>query len=146
MARIRAKDTSPELVVRSYLHGRGLRYRLHVPNLPGKPDLVFVRRRVCVFVDGCFWHGCRKCKDGTRIPKTNECYWQKKINGNRRRDRENRDKLKRDGWKVLVIMGCEIRSSARLAELRKEIERARNVTLHRIGRVYRSQPKTGHLR
>ena len=119
MARIRAKNTTPELTVRRYLHATGLRYRLHVPDLPGKPDLVFVRRRVCLFVNGCFWHGCPKCTDGRRTPKSNRAYWHRKISGNKQRDRLHKRRLRRDGWTVLVIWECETKKPQRLAQLRK---------------------------
>jgi len=124
MARIRSKDTTPELIVRGYLHSTGLRYRLHVANLPGKPDLVFVRQRVCVFVNGCFWHGCPRCKDGSRTPKSNQVYWRQKINGNRRRDRVHVRRLRRDGWKVLIIWECEIDDPHRLAKVHRFIRHA----------------------
>src|ERR1700674_4838408 len=86
MARIRSKDTAPELAVRRYLHAKGLRYRLHHAGLPGKPDLVFPARRVCVFIHGCFWHGCPHCIDGTRQVKSNSAYWSAKVAGHRARD------------------------------------------------------------
>ena len=108
MSRIRGKDTEPELRVRKYLHAGGCRYRLHVPSLPGKPDLVFVRRRVCVFVNGCFWHGCPKCADGRRKPLSNRGYWLPKICGNKQRDQQHMRSLRKAGWKVLVIWECEI--------------------------------------
>src|SRR3989442_1667939 len=86
MRRIRSKDTRPELVVRHYLHGAGFRYRLHRKELPGQPDLVFPSRRLCVFVHGCFWHGCQRCVDGTRLVKSNKKFWKMKVAGNRERD------------------------------------------------------------
>jgi DNA mismatch endonuclease (patch repair protein) len=79
MRRIRSKDTSPELRVRGYLHSAGLRYVLHKRALPGQPDLVFPSRRVCVFVRGCFWHGCPRCIDGTRAVKSNTAYGKTKF-------------------------------------------------------------------
>lgn len=121
MARIRAKDTTPELIVRRYLHASGLRYRLHVSGLPGKPDLVFVSRRLCLFVNGCFWHGCEKCKEGKRTPRTNQGYWQQKIAGNKQRDRKHARELRREGWKVLVIWECQTTNAPHLARVRDEI-------------------------
>lgn len=117
MSRIRSKDTGPELRVRKYLHAAGCRYRLHVSSLPGRPDLVFVRRRICVFVHGCFWHGCPKCADGRRKPLSNQAYWLPKIRRNKRRDRLHTRRLRAAGWKVLMIWECEtanVRSMERL--------------------------------
>jgi DNA mismatch endonuclease, patch repair protein len=117
MRRIRSKDTLPELVVRRFLHRAGLRYRLHARDLPGKPDLVFSARRVCVFVHGCFWHGCTRCIDGTRQVKSNTEYWSPKIEGNRARDERHRRVLRKSGWKVLTVWECECSNPARLRRL-----------------------------
>ena len=84
MRRIRSTDTEPEVKVRRFLHSQGLRYRLHDRKLAGKPDLVFPALRACVFVHGCFWHGCRKCIDGTRRVRSRTGYWGPKIENNRR--------------------------------------------------------------
>ena len=121
MSRIRSQDTLPELKVRRFLHAFGLRFRLHHRNLPGKPDLVFVSRRACVFVHGCFWHSCPHCVDGRRRVKSNLTYWSNKISGNRERDERNRAALTKDGWKVLTIWECEIERSKPLAKLAKKI-------------------------
>jgi DNA mismatch endonuclease, patch repair protein len=123
MSRIRGKNTKPELLVRRYFHSAGLRYCLHVPSLPGKPDLVFVRRRTCVFVHGCFWHGCQKCADGRRKPKSNRAYWLPKIRRNKRRDRLHTLQLRADGWKVFTIWECEVADARILERLRKKILR-----------------------
>ena len=117
MSRIRSKDTEPELRVRKYLHAAGCRYRLHVSSLPGKPDIVFVIRRVCIFVHGCFWHGCRKCTDGTRKPLSNRSYWLPKIQRNKERDRLHTRKLRAAGWRVLVIWECETANPRNLDRL-----------------------------
>jgi len=104
MANIKGKDTKPEIMLRKALWKRGFRYRLHY-KLPGKPDIVFVSAKVSVFVDGCFWHGCPE--HSTR-PKTNRVFWDKKISGNKKRDRAvNRD-LKRLSWIVLRFWEHEI--------------------------------------
>ena len=121
MRRIRSKDTSPEKRVRSYLHRRGLRFRLHGKSLPGKPDLVFPSRHVCLFVHGCFWHGCPHCIDGTRRVKSNEGYWGPKIQGNRDRDARNQAALKDAGWSVLTIWACEAEKDEVLEELARTI-------------------------
>ena len=94
--------------VRRLVHGMGYRYRLHAPDLPGRPDLVFRPRRKVIFVHGCFWHrhgGCSR----NRVPKSPETreYWQSKLDGNVRRDRRNVDALRENGWRVLVIWECE---------------------------------------
>jgi DNA mismatch endonuclease (patch repair protein) len=121
MRRIRSQDTKPELAVRRYLHSRGLRFRLRPRDLPGKPDLVFRSRKVCVFVHGCFWHGCPRCIDGTRAVKSNAEFWKKKIEGNRARDQCNARKLLDRGWYVLKIWECQTIDSVQLAQLEMAI-------------------------
>jgi DNA mismatch endonuclease, patch repair protein len=91
MAAIRSKDTAPELAVRRYLHASGLRYRLHRHRLPGRPDLIFPGRRLCLFVHGCFWHGCPHCRHGAREVKSNTSYWSVKLARNKARDAENQN-------------------------------------------------------
>ena|SRR5439155_1567178 len=122
MSRIRSKNTQPELRVRKYLHAAGCRYRLHSSRLPGKPDLVFVSKRICVFVHGCFWHGCPKCVDGLRKPKSNRSYWLPKIRRNKLRDKMNARRLRIAGWKVLIIWECEVSNVRKLERLRQAIE------------------------
>ncbi|MCC8946864.1 DNA mismatch endonuclease Vsr [Bradyrhizobium sp. Arg62] len=117
MAAIRSKHTRPEMVVRQYLFKGGLRYRLHPKQLPGKPDIVFPSRRVAVFVHGCFWHGCTKCVDGTRVVKSNSKYWVAKIEGNRLRDARNKKALRREGWKCLTVWECETLKPKKLHQL-----------------------------
>lgn len=124
MRRIRSKDTSPELRVRRYLHSAGLRYVLHKRGLPGKPDLVFPSRRVCVFVHGCFWHGCARCVDGTRAVKSNAAYWQNKVRRNKERDIQNFTALRDKGWRVISIWECEVTVTSRLSHLLNEIRNA----------------------
>ena len=106
MARIRGVDTKPELTVRRALHAKGYRYRVHVRELPGRPDLVFAKRRTAVFVHGCFWHrhGCSR----TSTPKSREEYWQSKFDANVERDRRNEALLLHGGWRVFVAWECEI--------------------------------------
>jgi DNA mismatch endonuclease, patch repair protein len=123
MSRIRSKDTVPELVVRRYLHGVGLRYRLHHPELPGKPDLVFARRRVCLFVHGCFWHGCPRCPNGQQKVQSNTGYWIPKLARNRARDRASHRALRLAGWTVLVIWACQTTHPHQLAQLASRIKR-----------------------
>ena len=117
MARITSRDTLPELRVRSYLHRSGLRFRLHDRDLPGSPDIVLSSRRVCVFVHGCFWHRCPKCKDGQRVVQSNRSYWREKINRNVLRDATSLKELKRLGWSSYIIWECETVDSTRLERL-----------------------------
>jgi DNA mismatch endonuclease (patch repair protein) len=122
MSRIRSEDTAPEFIVRRFLHREGLRFRLHVRTLPGKPDLVFPGRRVCLFIHGCFWHGCPRCADGTRRVKSNVSYWSDKVAGNRARDERHSAALGETGWTVLILWECELRDSSRLAGLAAQIK------------------------
>ena len=112
MAAVRSENTSPELVVRHLLFSLGYRYRLHARDLPGRPDIVFRSRQCVVFVNGCFWHG-HVCSRGTR-PASNIEFWQKKIGGNRERDRRVVKELRRAGWRVLTVWQCETKDQARL--------------------------------
>lgn len=107
MGRIKSKDTQPELVVRRLVHGLGYRYVLHDRRLPGAPDLVFPSRKKVVFVHGCFWHG-HGCGRGFK-PKSNAAFWAAKIDTNRVRDRRQRCRLRRMGWRVLIVWECATR-------------------------------------
>ncbi len=109
MSKVRAKDTSPEMLVRKMVHGLGYRYRLHAKKLPGTPDLVFTSKMKVIFVNGCFWHG-HSCKSGNNKPKSNEVYWKQKLEGNRERDETNKSELRKKGWKVLTIWECQTRN------------------------------------
>lgn len=117
MSRIRSTNTAPEMLVRRFLHAAGLRFRLHARDLPGKPDIVFRSQRACVFVHGCFWHGCPTCVDGTRKVKSNTEYWSAKVAGNRQRDKRHRRALRIAGWRVFVLWECEVRKPGRLGRL-----------------------------
>lgn len=119
MSGIQGKNTSPEMTVRRFLHAYGLRYRLHAKGIPGKPDLLFPKYGLVLFVHGCFWHRHRGCKYAT-TPASNKDFWEKKFEGNKRRDKETVRKLKESGWRVLVIWECEI-NDARLAALYTDI-------------------------
>ena len=123
MSRIRSVNTSPELAVRRFLHAEGLRFRLHRRDLPGKPDIVLPGRRACVFVHGCFWHGCPYCIDGARKVKSNRAYWSEKVAGNRARDERHRAALESAGWTVYTIWACEARNDERLVALAENIKR-----------------------
>ncbi|HOE66447.1 MAG TPA: very short patch repair endonuclease [Candidatus Hydrogenedentes bacterium] len=113
MARVRGKDTQPELRLRRILHGMGYRYRLHVAALPGKPDIVFPSRRKIVFMHGCFWHG-HSCRAGQKRPASNRIYWDEKLAKNMARDKSNRRQLGKLGWRILVVWECQMRNEARL--------------------------------
>lgn len=110
MARIGSADTAPELVVRTLLHRMGKRFRLHVRNLPGTPDIVLPKLRLVVLVHGCFWHrhaGCAR----TTTPAVNRTFWTRKFKRNVERDAEVRAALRADGWRVRVVWECETRRS-----------------------------------
>lgn len=115
MRRIRNKDTKPELRIRRMIHGMGYRYRLQGKNLPGRPDLVFTRKKKVIFVNGCFWHQHENCKI-SRIPKSNIEYWVPKLQRNVERDRAVQTNLEFLGWTYLVIWECEIKDPLPLAE------------------------------
>lgn len=106
MARIHSFDTRPELIVRRYLFSLGFRYRINYNLLPGKPDIVFLKKKKVIFVNGCFWHG-HNCKY-FKYPKTNTEYWNNKINTNRARDKIVYDKLANLGYNILVIWECDL--------------------------------------
>lgn len=108
MARVKSRNTSPELMVRRLLTRLGYRYRLHRRDIPGNPDIAFVGRRKAIFVHGCFWHG-HDCKRGARLPKANADYWEKKIAGNRARDVAVREQLEQMGWEAMIVWECELR-------------------------------------
>jgi DNA mismatch endonuclease (patch repair protein) len=119
MAAIRHRDTTPELVVRRLVHGMGYRYRLHGRSLPGRPDLVFRKRRKVIQVHGCFWHRHAEpsCKLA-RLPKSRLEFWLPKLERNRQRDMTNEHKLAALGWGYLTIWECELKN---VASLRKKI-------------------------
>ena len=113
MARVRQRDTKPELAVRRAAHAMGYRFRLHRRDLPGRPDLVFPRWRVAVFVHGCFWHLHQGCPKAT-VPKARRDWWLDKLQGNRARDARAESALRALGWQVAVIWECETRSDVDL--------------------------------
>jgi DNA mismatch endonuclease (patch repair protein) len=115
MRRIRSKGMKPEMAVRRLVHRMGYRYRLHAPDLPGKPDLVFRSRRKIIFVHGCFWHGhpSKSCPI-VRTPKSNTSYWNPKLALNTARDQRNQQRLRRAGWSVMVVWECHLRKPDRL--------------------------------
>jgi DNA mismatch endonuclease (patch repair protein) len=123
MSRVKNRDTDLERIIRSELHARGFRFRKHVKELPGKPDLVFSKIKLAVFIDGDFWHGYRlpewehKLKD----------FWKQKIRENRQRDQKNFRKLRRMGWRVIRIWQHEIKRDpvSCVVKIVEAVERAR---------------------
>lgn len=110
MAKIRSKDTKPELIVRRYLWSRGYRYRKNVRGLPGTPDIVLRKYGVVIFVHGCFWHGHEV--DGT-MPHTHTEFWRKKIERNKERDEKSKRALMWMGWMVITIWECQLKPKIR---------------------------------
>ena len=109
MSRIRNRDTKPEIIVRSIVHGMGYRYRLHKSELPGKPDLVLVRHGKIINVHGCFFH-MHHCKYGKVVPVSNAEFWSMKRLSNVKRDKRNLRLLRKAGWKVMTVWECETKS------------------------------------
>ncbi len=107
MAKIRSKDTKPELKVREILHKLGYRFRLHRKDLPGRPDIVLPKHRTVIFVNGCFWHRHGDCREASR-PKSNSEYWETKLKRNVERDTQNYSLLSDLKWKVMVFWECEV--------------------------------------
>lgn len=109
MSHIRCKNTSIELLVRKQLYAQGYRYRINYKGLPGKPDIVFIKKKIAIFIHGCFWHGhdigCRY----SHIAKTQTEYWEAKIAQTKKRDNEHQESLENCGWIVLTVWECDIR-------------------------------------
>ena len=109
MAKVKSKDTGPELLVRRLLRDMGFRgYRIHFEKLPGRPDIVFTKRKKVIFVHGCFWHG-HTCPAGSHRPKSNEEYWDAKLLRNVERDQKHLSEIIALGWQVLVIWECQLK-------------------------------------
>ncbi len=118
MSCIRSADTKPELIVRKFLFSKGFRFRLHVKNLPGKPDIVLSKYHTTILVHGCFWHGHVGCKYFV-VPKTRTQWWIDKIDKNRELDIKNTKLLRQDSWKVITIFECELKPFKRDKTLNK---------------------------
>jgi len=114
MSRIRSKDTAPEKRVRSFLHNAGFRFRLHVKELPGSPDIVLPKYRTVIFVHGCYWHRHPGCKFAY-TPKTRIEFWQNKFTQNVERDLKKESLLKQAGWDVLIVWECSTKEAGKLA-------------------------------
>jgi DNA mismatch endonuclease, patch repair protein len=128
MSAIRAKNTMPEVAVRSLLHKMGYRFKLHTSSLPGHPDIAFKQRRKVVFVHGCFWHYHRECSS-SRIPRTRSEFWAEKLQNNRDRDERTIAKLRSLGWEAVVVWECELKDPH---------------TLKRVLQEFLGPPKLGH--
>lgn len=113
MAKIQAKNSKPEMIVRRMVHGLGYRYRLHRSDLPGTPDLVFPRLKKVIFVHGCFWHQHDGCHYAYK-PKSNSSFWKRKFSENTTRDERAIRELRALGWDILVVWECRTRETAKL--------------------------------
>ena len=111
MSGIRGKNTKPELALRRALHARGFRFRLHSSRIYGRPDLVLSKYRAVVFVHGCFWHRHEGCRYST-VPATRPEFWQQKFHQNVDRDARSREQLLKDGWRVIELWECGLRTPA----------------------------------
>ena len=118
MRSVKSKNTGAEMKVRQLLHAAGFRYFLHVKNLPGKPDIVFPRRKKAIFVHGCFWHQHPGCRSAHR-PASNSDYWNAKLDRNMARDERNLAILRESGWEIFVVWECDIRDQDTLLETLK---------------------------
>jgi len=107
MASIRGKNTKPEVTIRKILWKKGMRYRLHNKSVFGTPDISIKKKKIAIFVDGCFWHGCNRCY---KEPKTNVEFWRNKIIQNKKRRIKVRRHLKKEGWRILEFWEHEINS------------------------------------
>lgn len=127
MRQIRSKNTKPEIQARQLVRELGyLGYRIHRTDLPGKPDIAWLGRKVAIQVHGCFWHQ-HDCPVGLRVPKSNVEYWTQKIARNVERDRSHSNYLKMSGWKVLTLWECDFKDPARVkARLKRFLEKAWN--------------------
>lgn len=131
MSNIRATETKPEIIVRQFLFSKGYRFRKNVKSLPGKPDIVLPKYKTVVFIHGCFWHGHKNCKKAT-LPSINKAFWKNKINSNVERDRVVQKALKKEGWKVLTIWECKLKSKELLAkEMNKLLKNLDSLTSDR---------------
>lgn len=120
MRAVRGKDTGPELAVRTMAHRLGARFRLYRKDLPGTPDLAFPSRKLCIFVNGCFWHRHAGCRLAT-IPSSNVAFWQTKFASNVKRDAKRTEQLRQAGWRVETIWQCETRNPVALEIRLREI-------------------------
>ena len=119
MARVKSKNTKPEVYLRKLLWHRGFRYRLNYKGLPGSPDIYIPKYKAAIFVNGCFWHMHENCRYAS-IPKNNHDFWKNKLEGNVQRDKQNYIKLESMGINVIVVWGCEIKQMMKDERIEKE--------------------------
>jgi DNA mismatch endonuclease (patch repair protein) len=125
MSKIRGKNTRPELIVRSYLHRNGLRFRIHDKNLPGKPDIILKKYRTVVFVNGCFWHSHEDCRYSV-LPKTRTEWWGNKLGRTKERDRQAIEDLNEIGFKVITIWECMLKKDKKEETLENLVDEILN--------------------
>ena len=119
MARVKSKNTKPEVYLRKLLWHRGFRYRLNYKSLPGSPDIYIPKYKAAIFVNGCFWHMHENCRYAS-IPRNNHDFWKNKLEGNVQRDKQNYIKLESMGINVIVVWGCEIKQMMKDKMIEKE--------------------------
>jgi DNA mismatch endonuclease, patch repair protein len=127
MAKVKGKNTGPELIVRKFLFSKGFRYRINDSKYPGKPDIVLPKFKTIIFIHGCFWHGHPGCRR-SKIPNTNIVFWKEKVRGNIARDSKKILELENAGWKVVIVWECELMTKEKresrlnllIDEIRKE--------------------------
>lgn len=112
MSQIRSRNTKPETMVRKFLFSKGLRFRKNDKRYPGHPDILLPKYKTAVFINGCFWHCHEGCPEFI-LPKSNQDYWEPKLEKNRNRDKENHMALRKDGWNVFVVWECELKKAVR---------------------------------
>lgn len=112
MSRIKGKDTKPEILVRKYLFSKGLRFRKNDKRYPGHPDIVLPKYNTVIFVHGCFWHLHEGCRYAV-MPSSNTDFWEKKLYGNRDRDKKNQNQLREMGWDVIIVWECQLKKDRR---------------------------------
>lgn len=125
MSQIKGRDTKPEIIVRSFLHRAGFRFKKNVSDLPGKPDIVLPKYNTIIFVHGCFWHqhqGCSKCK----IPKSKVEFWTEKLGKNVERDKRHLTELTNAGWSVITVWECELKGESLLLDKLQPLLKLRN--------------------
>ena len=127
MAKVKSKNTAPELKLRRLLLDMGYRgYRIHYGKLPGRPDVVFTKYRKVIFVPGCFWHG-HNCKAGRNTPRTNKDYWEPKLLRNVDRDKKRLRQIRKKGWRVLVVWECQLKNPEFMQKRLKEFMRSSGI-------------------
>lgn len=129
MSKIKGKDSKPELKLRSALHKRGYRFRLHRKDLPGKPDICLPMYKTVIFMHGCYWHRHSDCNKGKSTPSTNTEFWKKKFETNQERDIKNRKDLEKLGWFVITLWECELKN------IDSTINRIDTLLINRLGEI-----------